>query len=90
MAILITFVKGVKVTQVVAANTVPPVELVPRTLEALDEVQGIQWTMMSVERRKEVLLQQLDLPGLKGWSEANQVTTQALLAEHNDIFSLEP
>ena len=34
----------------------PPVEVVPRTLEELDEVQGIWWTKMLVERRK-VLLQ---------------------------------
>ena len=90
MAIPITIAKGIKVTYVVAANAVPPVELVPRTLEVLDETQGIQWTKMSVERRKEVLLQQLDLSGLEGWSEANQVATWALLAEYNDIFSLGP
>ena len=67
----------------------PPVEFSPGTLEELDEVQGIQWTTMAVERRKEVLLQQLDLSGLKGWSEVNQVTTHILLAEYHDIFSLE-
>ena len=37
-----------------------------------------------------MLLQQLDLSGLEGWSEANQVTDLALLPEYNDIFSLEP
>ena len=41
-AILITIVKGIKVAKVVVANVVPPVELMPRTLEVLDEVQGIQ------------------------------------------------
>ena len=46
--------------------------------------------MMLVERRKEVLLQQLDLSGLEGWSEANQVTGHTLSAEYHDIFSLEP
>ena len=65
-AIPITITKGVKVALVVAANVVLPAELAPRTLEELDEVQGIQLTMMSVERRKEVLLQQLDLSGLVG------------------------
>ena len=59
MAILITTTKGIKVAQVVAANAVSPVEVVPGTLEELDEVQGIQQTKMLVERR-EVLLQQLD------------------------------
>ena len=69
MAILITVAKDIKVTQVVAANAVPPV--------------GLEWTTMSDERRKEVLLEQLDLSGLEGCPEANQVTAQALLAECN-------
>ena len=89
-AILITIAKGDKFTQVIAANVVPPIELSPGTLEELDEVQGIQWTRMSVERRKEVLLQQLDLSGLDRWTEANQVATHTLLADCHDIFSLEP
>ena len=66
MAILITTTNGVKVAREVAANVVPPVELVPRALEGLDEVQGIQQTKMSVEKRREVFLQQLDLSGLEG------------------------
>ena len=89
-AILITITKGVKVAQIVAANAVPPVEVAPRTLEELDEVQGIQQTNMSVERRREVLLQQLGLSGLEGWFEANQVAAHTLLAKYHDIFSLEP
>ena len=36
--------QGIKVTQAVAANAVPQVEVAPRTLEELDEVQVIQWT----------------------------------------------
>ena len=38
----ITIAKGVKVTQVVAMNVVPQVEVAPGTLEKLDEIQGIQ------------------------------------------------
>ena len=64
MVILITISKGVKVAQVVAANAVPPVKLTPRTLEQLEKIQGSQWMRMSVEWRKETLLQQLDLSGL--------------------------
>ena len=41
VAIPITITKGVKVNQIVAANAVPQVEVVPRTLEELDELQGI-------------------------------------------------
>ena len=32
---------GIKVAQVVVANRVPPVEVMPGTLEKLDEMQGI-------------------------------------------------
>ena len=42
MAAPITITKGIKVTQVVVANVVPPVEVTPGTLEKLDEIQGIQ------------------------------------------------
>ena len=40
-AALIIIGKGVWVTQVEAANSMPPVEVMPGTLEKLDEVQGI-------------------------------------------------
>ena len=53
MAILITIAKGIKVTQVVDVNALPPVEVLPRTLEEL----GIQWTKILAKRRREVLLQ---------------------------------
>ena len=56
-AILITIAKGIKVAQVVAVNVVPPVEVAPGTMEKLDEIQGIQWTRMMVEWRKELIFQ---------------------------------
>ena len=34
--------KGIKVAWVVAANRVPPVEVMPGMLENLDEMQGVQ------------------------------------------------
>ena len=46
--------------------------------------------MMSVEWRREVLFQQLDLFGLEWWPNKNQAAAHALLAEHHDIFSSEP
>ena len=45
---------------------------------------------MSIEQRKEMLLQQLDLSGLEGSSGVNHTSAHALLAECCDIFSLEP
>ena len=37
-----------------------------------------------------MLLQQLDLSGLEGWSGANFASAHALLTKYHDIFSLEP
>ena len=62
----------------------------PGTLEKLDEMQGIQQTQMTIERRKEMLLQQLDLSGLEGWSGTNRMSAHALLIEYHDVLSLEP
>ena len=45
---------------------------------------------MSVEWRREVLFQQLDLSGLEGQSKGYQAAAHVLLAEYHDIFSLEP
>ena len=39
MDVLITIGKGIKITWVVATNRVPPVEVMPGTLEKLDEIQ---------------------------------------------------
>ena len=52
-------------------------------------MQGIQRGKLSVEQRKEVLFQQLDLSGLKGWSAKNRATAHSVLAEYHEIFSLE-
>ena len=68
----------------------PQVEVAPGTLEKLDEMQGIQQTRMSVEQRREVLFQQLDVSGLEGWSDENQAAAHSLLAKYHDTFSLEP
>ena len=64
MATPITIAKGIKIAQVIAVNVVPPVEVTPRTLEKLDEIQNVQQTRMMVELRKELLFQQLDLSDL--------------------------
>ena len=88
-AVPITIGKGIKIAWIVAANRVPPVEVMPANLEKLDEMQGIQWTQMCIEQRKEMLLQQLDLWTLEAWSRANYTSAHALLTEYHNI-SLEP
>ena len=81
--------QGHKSHQLVATNAMPQMEVVPGTLEKLDEMQGIQQTRMSVEWRREVLFHLLDLSCLEGWFDKNQVATHALLAEYHNIC-LEP
>ena len=61
----------------------------PRTLEKLDEMQGIWQTKMSIEWRKEMLLKQLDVSGLERWSGANCWSAHALLTKYHYIFLLE-
>ena len=44
---------------------------------------------MTTEQRKEMLLQQLDLSGLEGWTGANCMSANAVLIKYHDIFSLQ-
>ena len=71
-------------------NRVTPVEVMPVTLEKLDKMHGIWQNRMSIECRKEMLLQQLDLSGLEGWSGINCMSTHVLLTKYHNIFLLEP
>ena len=89
-AALIIIAKGVKVTQGVAMNVVPQVEVSPGTLEKLDRLQEVWSVKMSTWQRKDALFQQLDLSGMEGWSAQNWAAAHALLSEYHDIFSLEP
>ena len=86
----ITIAKGIKVTQVLAKNVVPQVEVALETLEKLDEMQGVKRVKMLTGQRKEAFFQQLDLSGLEGWSAKNWAAAHPLLAEYHDIFSWEP
>ena len=48
-ATLITIPKGIKVTQVIAANEVPPLEVFLNSLNKLDKIQGSQQIKILVE-----------------------------------------
>ena len=67
----------------------PQWNLTPDTVEKLDEIQGILWTKMMFEQGKKLLFQQLDMSCLDKWSDGNQASAQALLAEYHDILPLE-
>ena len=66
-AIPITIAKGIKVTQVVAVNAVPPV-----ILDTLEKLEEIQVSCGQFGQRKKLLFQQLNLSGLDKWSDRNR------------------
>ena len=45
---------------------------------------------LNVKQRQEKLFEELDLSGLKSWPPELVASTQSLLAEYHDVFSLEP
>ena len=44
---------------------------------------------MTIDCRKKILFEQLDLSGLEGWSGANHTSACALLIEYHNVFLLE-
>ena len=62
-----TLKKKIPVARVVAANHMPEVQMWPGTMEALDEVQGIQTPKMTMIQRQEKLFKKLDLSSLGSW-----------------------
>ena len=75
----------------VTANEVPGTVVVDGTVGAL---QTRRWTKerhagLSVEERRKVLLEKLELSGLESWMEENKEKALNLLAEYHDIFTLE-
>ena len=72
--------KGVPITQMVATNEVPKVTNLFSTEQTKE-----QSTLTEMERQ-DLLLEKLDLSGLKAWP---QEQARSLLKEYHDIFSLE-
>ena len=85
-----TLKKKIPVARVVAANWVPKPQMQAGMIDTLDEAQGIQTQKLTAEQRQEKLLEKLDLKGLGSWPPELADSTQILLAEYHDIFSLEP
>ena len=83
-----TLKKKIPVARVVAANHVPEVQMQPGTMDALDEVQGIQTPKMTMYQRQKKLFKKLNLRGLGSWPPELADSAHSLLAENHDIFSL--
>ena len=54
------------------------------------EDNGHPMPKLTMKERQERLFEELDLSGLESWPPELVASTQSLLAEYHDIFSLEP
>ena len=75
----------------VAANEVPEVVVADGTVGAL---QTQRWARKghvepTVEERRKILFEKLELSGLESWTRKNKERALNLLAEYHDIFALE-
>ena len=59
-------------------------------MEASEEAHSPQVPKLTMKQRQEKLFEELDLSGLESWPPKLTASTQSLLAEYHDIFSLEP
>ena len=59
-------------------------------MEVSEEAHGPRVPRLTVKQRQEKLFEELDLSGLESWPPKLAASTQSLLAEYHDIFSLEP
>ena len=83
--------KGTPVARMVAVNEVPGTVVVDGTVGAL---RTHRWaregrTGLSIEGRRKVLSEKLELSSFKSWTEENKEKALNLLAEHHNIFALE-
>ena len=87
----ITLKKNTPVVRVVAANAVPIAQIQLGMVVQLITAQGILIgrPKMTVEWQREVLFKQLDLSGHGFWTPQIRVAAQSLLAEYQNIFSLD-
>ena len=58
--------------------------------EASEGVHSHQMPKLTVKQRQEKLFEELNLSGLESWPPKLAASTQSLLAEYHDIFSLGP
>ena len=81
--------KAIALAKVVATNETLTLHLKPGTMEALDEMQGIERPRMPFSRRRKKLIQALHFPGLQAWLSGMTKAAKELLMEFHDVFALE-
>ena len=75
--------KGTPVAHMVAANQVP------RVIDTISADKSKQQPTLMEAERQDLLLEKLDLSGLKAWPAEEAEKARGLLQEYHDIFSLE-
>ena len=78
------------VVRAVTATRVPKPSIQTSVMEALGEAWGLQTPRLTVKQRQEKVFEELDLSGLESWPPDLADSTESLLAEYHDVFSLEP
>ena len=83
--------KGTPVARMVAANEVPETVVVDGTIGALQtrRLGEEGHTGVSIEERRKVLFEKLELSGLESWMEENKEKALNLLAKYHNIVMLE-
>ena len=76
--------KGTPIARMESANQIPPV-----CVEAMAATKPQREKVMNEEERQEALLDKLNLSCLDSWPPEVATKAHSLLAEYNDIFSLE-
>ena len=85
-----SFKKKTLVARAVAATVVLELPAETRFPEGEDESQSPHTPKLTIRQRKGKLFEELDLSGLESWLPELADSTQQLLAEYHNVFSLDP
>ena len=85
-----TLMKKDPVVRAVVATWVREPLMWTSVIKALDEAQDLQTPKLTMTQRQEKLFEELDLSGLESWPPELADSTQSVLAEYHNVFSLEP
>ena len=85
-----TLRKKTPVAKTVMVTQVPEPPVQTGLTEASEEDHGHQMPKLTVKQRQEKLFEELDLSGLEYWPPELVASTQSLLVEYHNIFSLDP
>ena len=85
-----TLMKKTPVVRAVTVTQLPDPPVQTSLTEASEEAHSHWMPTLNVKQRQEKLFEELELSGLEFWPPRLVASTQSLLAEYHDIFSLEP